>query len=132
MKIKFTIMAISLMLAGCSSVLNGSSDEINVSTNSNANCSINGQNFQAPGSVTVDRSSDDLIVNCVSSDNQAKGMTKIASSATTSAIAGNLLLGGIPGWLVDFGTGNAYNYPNLVMLPLIAKDNLATSKPSAQ
>lgn len=114
------IVGASSLLAGCSTVMNGGSDEIGVYTNEPAHCRVGNQNMVAPGSVTVGSSYKDLGVFCTSTDGTKTGTSTAKSSVTVSAIVGNIFLGGIPGWLVDFGTGNAYNYQSQVTVPMKA------------
>lgn len=119
---KVILLSAVALLSGCSSVMNGSSDDINVTTNLDATCMVGGQEFIAPGMVTVDSSGSDIMIQCKSSDGKQRGQSIVKSSVTTSALVGNIFLGGIPGYVVDFATGNAYNYPGHVSIPMRAAE----------
>lgn len=114
------VVGLSALLGGCSTVMNGGSDEVFVDTNNTqSHCRIGAQQMVAPGNITLDSSYKDLGVVCTSIRGDKTGTSTVKSSVTVSAIVGNLFLGGIPGWLVDFGTGNAYNYQSQVSVPMI-------------
>ncbi|MGL5014409.1 MAG: hypothetical protein ACRC6V_09005 [Bacteroidales bacterium] len=112
------IVGLSSMLGGCSTVMNGSSDNVTVMMNGTANCQANGKDFMAPSVITLDSSYQDVHIECDDEEGKRKGKTVVTSSVTTSAIVGNFFLGGIPGWVVDFATGNAFNYQPYVTVPM--------------
>lgn len=111
------VVGLAALLGGCSTVMNGSSDNVTVMMNGTASCSANGKDFIAPSVITLDSSHQDVHIKCEDEKGRT-GKTVVTSSVTTSAIVGNFFLGGIPGWIVDFGTGNAFNYQPYVTVPM--------------
>jgi hypothetical protein len=71
---------------------------------------------KTPGTVTIDRDYDDLMVGCKKDDYQPVNIT--VSSSTKGMAFGNILLGGVIGAGVDMGTGAAYDYPSQIINPL--------------
>lgn len=69
-----------------------------------------------PGSVTVQRSYNDLNVRC-EKDALDPGLTTVKS--TTKGMAfGNIIFGGIIGGAVDVASGAAYDYPSLITVEM--------------
>ena len=63
------IVGFSSLLSGCSTVMNGGSDDIFVDTNNvQSHCRVGSQQVVAPGSITLDSSYKDLGVVCQSID----------------------------------------------------------------
>ena len=135
---KLSVAAALLSLAGltsCASIVDGSSQSLSVETISNGNsvpqasCELSSNKgtwfVNTPGSVTVHRGYDALNVKCTK-DGYQDGIATVKSS-TKAMAAGNLLFGGVIGAGVDMGTGAAYDYPNLVQVPM----NPAASAPVA-
>ena len=112
------------LLTGCASIVNGTSQSVSVETPpvTHATCSLTnhkGKWFipETPGSVTVHRSYDDLIVQC-----QKPGylpVTQKVKSHTKAMAFGNAIFGGAIGVGVDVADGAAYNYPAQISVPLI-------------
>lgn len=109
-------------LCGCASIVSGSNQSLSVETRaeagsfSGANCRLfnnKGTWFvTSPGSTTVNRSFEDLSVQC-EKDGFEPGLLTVKS--TTKGMAfGNILFGGIIGAGVDISTGAAYDYPPLI------------------
>ncbi len=131
------ILSIALAMSGCASIVNGTQQSISVlaqkpdsSDLSGASCSFsNGKGrwfATAPGSVTVHRAYSALIVECEHSE--WVGGTEARSSTKPMAF-GNILFGGVIGAGVDIGTGAAYDYPQLITVPMTAR--VATTKDPA-
>jgi len=112
----------TLSMTGCASVVNGHTQSVSVTTRdrgeavSGAQCTlINDKGtwyVTSPGSVSVQRSFDALLVDC-----KLVGLpngTAAATSGTTAAVFGNILVGGVIGASIDIATGAAYSYPNLI------------------
>lgn len=111
-------------LAGCASVTTGQNQTLSVETpgSPEATCELSndkGKWFVAstPGSVTVNRAYGDLSVHCKSKCGKKSGNILVKSSTKGMAF-GNLIMGGIVGAAVDVGTGSAYDYPNMITVPL--------------
>ena len=73
---------------------------------------------KAPGTISINKAFSDLIVAC---HKNGKSATYTQKSSANSATYGNLLLGDIPGVLIDGGGGKGYDYKNYLMNPLSCK-----------
>jgi uncharacterized protein YceK len=121
--IKKTVALLLLVfLNGCASIINGQNQTLSVDTSPHkgASCYLvndKGKWFisDTPGSVTVLRSYEDLIVTC--EKDGLRGTTSVKSS-TKGMAAGNILFGGFIGAAVDCGTGSAYDYPSIIHVDL--------------
>lgn len=121
-------------LSACATIVEGSTDKVSVLTNPpvNANCNLvneRGNYFtqsQAPASVKKSRS--DLKVTCNDAATGANGQSTLESEVEPWDF-GNILLGGIIGLGVDWGTGAAYNYPDSVTVQMLVPQTYA---PAAQ
>jgi hypothetical protein len=69
----------------------------------------------SPGSVTVHKSTGDLAVDC-KKDNLAGNQTLVSKS--NGAVWGNVLAGGVVGYVVDRNTGAGFDYPQSVTIAL--------------
>jgi len=117
------VMLGASVLAGCSSIVEGSSQEIAVNTTPpGASCSLNrdGEKIatidKTPGSVTVEKTKNDITVICELDGYQKNDV--VNQSGTAAATFGNLLLGGAVGWAIDSATGsdNKYDSPLTIAL----------------
>lgn len=108
-----------ILLAGCSTIVSGKQQSISVTTTPPSNCKLvndKGTWFvNAPGTITVNKSYNDMNVDCKSG---SKAGTNNIKSNVDPWIFGNILLGGIIGLGVDFITGAGFNYPTPIDLPL--------------
>ena len=127
-------------LSGCASIVNGVNQPISVETRLNgeplvgAACKLSSNKgtwfVNTPGSVTVHRGFQDLVVECTKSGVPTSN-DLIASSVKGMAF-GNLLFGGLIGVAVDSGNGAAFDYPELITIdmsrhPSAAADEGATT-----
>lgn len=113
------LVIVSLLLQSCASIVSGSNQSIAFKTVDkqgklvdSANCELKNDKgtwfVKTPGSVTVNRSVENLHIDC--KKNNLKGLKSIKS--TTKGMAfGNILFGGIIGAGVDVSTGAAFDYP---------------------
>ena len=115
------------LLWGCASMVNGEDQTIQFATRNvkgdpveGVNCnwknSKNSGSFVSPAVVKVRRDYDTLHVTC-RLDGSASGRAAVTSKAS-SAMAGNLLAGGLIGAVVDHSSGTAYEYPPVVVVRL--------------
>lgn len=114
---------ISSMLTGCASIVSGHHQSVSVTTDpvKGANCVLENNKGtwyvpSTPGSVTINRSYENLNVDC-----KKKGYPKAHKSvaSSTKAIAfGNVIFGGPVGGAVDVATGAAYDYPQEIRVPI--------------
>ena len=122
-----TLIAIGMLMSfglfsGCASIVNGQNQSVSIDTPgcSPANCKLTNDKgtwfVTTPGSVTVRRAFGNMTVVC-----SKEGYVPVTSSvgSSTKAMAfGNILFGGAIGAGVDIGTGAAYDYPELIDVPL--------------
>ncbi|EKD73652.1 MAG: hypothetical protein ACD_45C00233G0003 [uncultured bacterium] len=119
----FTISMALSFLTGCASIVNGTNQSVSVNTTptKGATCSLENDKGKwyvgnTPGSVTVHRSYQDLIVDC-----EKKGYPKTVKSVaskTKGMAFGNVVFGGIIGAGVDVVDGSAYDYPTDIQIPM--------------
>lgn len=115
-----------LIASGCSSIIEGTTQEIFVSTNpSEASCDlireekVIAQIVRTPAGTTIQKTKHDLRIEC-GKDGFHKSVYYNNSDAA-GATFGNILLGGGIGWAIDSASGadNKYTSPvNLTLVPL--------------
>lgn len=109
---------------GCATLVKGNDQSVSFTTvdcekepQENVRCHItnkdNDLHVETPGTVTVEKGSDDLAVSCEVIDGTAKGDTVVVSTYE-SMNAGNILLGGGIGLIVDAASGAMWKYPGTV------------------
>jgi uncharacterized protein YceK len=132
------LMSVSILGSGCASIVSGHNQSISVETRSkqgqtvtSANCKLTNNKgtwfVTSPGSVTVSRSFEDLLINC-EKENQEPGMASVKSSTKAMAF-GNILFGGVIGAGVDVATGAAYDYPT--MITVLMGEKISVDAPAA-
>lgn len=125
------------LTSGCASIVSGQSQSVSVETGTCPEASCELQNNKGkwyigktPASVTVHRSYEDLAVVCRKGDNVSA--TTSVKSSTKGLAFGNILFGGIIGAGVDMSSGAAYEYPNVIQVPLACDSAPATETKSTQ
>ena len=127
----------TFLIAGCASIVDGEQQSLFVETRhqdaavSGAQCRLRNDKgtwfVTTPGSVTVHRSYQDMVVEC-SKAGLPTGWASIKS--TTKGMAfGNILFGGVIGAGVDIGNGAAYDYPQVIVVDM-GKTKSITSEPA--
>ncbi|HEY7978753.1 MAG TPA: TonB family protein [Rhizomicrobium sp.] len=118
------LLAVSVSLSGCASVIKGSSQTIAIATppTSGANCLLTSKEGNwpvvTPGVVKVERSKEDIVIRCTKPGWQ--DATQTIPSNFEGWTVGNLLIGGIIGIGIDAATGAINEYPhtyNVAMIP---------------
>lgn len=123
MKTDFLLLGL-VILTGCATIVKGTSQTIAISTPpvAGANCKINNGDglwyVITPGTVTVPKSNDALMMQCVKPD-YAESNGAI-NAKVEPWVLGNILIGGIIGLVVDIATGALHTYPNDYALPMYA------------
>ena len=125
------------MTSGCASIVSGSSQSVTVETDScrEATCELRNDKgkwyvTRTPGSVTIQRSYEELAVSCRKGDEISP--TASHKSTTKSMAFGNILFGGIIGAGVDIGSGAAYEYPSVIQVAFACKhDGTGVATPSS-
>lgn len=117
------VMVLMLALQGCASIVSGSTQVVSVDTPGcpGARCELSndkGKYFvqATPGTVTLGRSYNNLQVTCTRDG--ASGDPLSVASVTKGMAFGNILFGGVIGAGVDVSTGAAYDYPQLITVPM--------------
>ena len=127
-KIKIILLILSfLFLSNCASIMSDSVQAISVDTPNcrSAKCTLNNSNGvyfvqSTPGTVSVEKAYGDLTVTC---EKNGQTFTSTHKSKANVATYGNILLGGIPGALIDGGSGKGYDYPNYIVNNLSCSSN---------
>lgn len=127
------LLTISTLATGCASIVSGTNQSVSVETRNkgmqvtNANCKLSNDKgtwfVTTPGSVTVNRSFNDMAVRC-EKDGVEPGLLT-AKSSTKGMAFGNILFGGVIGAGVDISTGAAYDYPPLFLIEMGETMNVA-------
>lgn len=114
-------------VAGCSSVIEGTSQEILVNTNPpGANCQfLREGNVIAsvpatPGGVTIKKTKHDITLKCNKQGYQEA--TYLNHSGAAGATFGNIVLGGGIGWAIDSASGADNKYDGVVNMTLVPAD----------
>ena len=111
------------MLCACSTIVEGSTNNITITTNPpmTANCSLTNARGTftgvSPGPILVKKSKTDLDVSCQDPTMNATGQAKMVSDVDAWDF-GNILIGGLIGIGIDWGTGAAYKYEENVVVPM--------------
>ena len=119
---KNIVLLLTLGLGSCASIFSEKSQSISVNTGDveDATCELfNGKGryvVNSPGMLVIGQSCDDLNYICRKKGyNEIKGIIAFNHKGST---AGNLVVGGGIGYLVDIGTGAACKYPETISLPM--------------
>jgi len=124
-------LALQTLLTGCASITKDSNQPVKIEAYSKANQLVTGVkcvaknergewSVNAPGTVSVHRSGQNLEVNCEKEGEQS-GVATVISRAN-GGMFGNILFGGGIGAIVDHNKGTAYSYPDWIRV--IMGDNL--------
>jgi hypothetical protein len=111
-------------LGGCSSVIEGTSQEILVNTNpAGANCeflregNVIARVQQTPGGVTIKKTKYDITLKCSKPGYQEA--TYLNHSGAAGATFGNIILGGGIGWAIDSASGADNKYDGTVNMTMV-------------
>lgn len=136
--------AIALICAcsgGCASITGTTIQSVSVQTVDDANaevagaaCELNNNKGKwfvtSPGSATITRSNDDLIVLC-KKEPLPPGKASVVS-ATKGSMFGNILFGGGIGAIIDHNNGSAYEYPAFFQVQMGVNKAIDMTKPEGQ
>lgn len=122
---KLIVISLALSCIGCASITGSKLQPMSVQTIldnkevAGATCTLTndvGKWFvTTPGSVTVNKSTGDMAVDCRT--NSAVGQENIVSKAN-GGVWGNILAGGVVGYVVDRNTGAGFDYPSTIVVVL--------------
>jgi hypothetical protein len=122
---KFAVLGAMLALSGCASITGEKIQPLSVITVydnkevAGIGCTLSNDAgswfLTSPGSVTVHKSTGDLAIDC-----KKEGMAGNATvvSKANGGAWGNILAGGVIGYVVDRQTGAGFNYPTNVTIML--------------
>lgn len=118
------LIAISFgALTGCASIVSGTHQSVSVRTGSvtGASCSLENNKGRwyvsnTPASVVVNRSFNDLHINC-EKKGYRRSFRQVASNTKAMAF-GNAVFGGVIGAGIDMADGAAYDYPADIDIPM--------------
>ena len=132
---RFAVLTLMTLLPACATIVEGTSDNVTLSTNpQGAACTLDrsGERVGAvpttPGSVRISKSRHDLNVTCAKDGYQPA--TTTASSSFTGTTFGNILAGGLVGVAVDAASGANSRYPSEVRLDLVENPKPAEPPPA--
>lgn len=112
-----------LGLSACASIIEGSTDHINVSTSpaTQSTCSMTNSRgtvtAYTPSSAAIKKSKSDINISCSDPRTGATGQSTVVSDIEAWDF-GNILIGGLVGMGVDWYTGAAYDYPDSAVVPM--------------
>ena len=119
------LAVVSLLASGCSSIIEGTTQEVFINTNpAGAACDFlrKGQRIgrvdPTPGAATIKKTKHDIVIECMLAGYQKA--TYHNKSDVAGATFGNIVLGGGVGWAVDSAAGadNKYTSPvNITLVP---------------
>jgi len=130
----FPCLLLTLFITSCASLTTGQDQVISVETPNcpNATCRISNNEGtyyvnRTPGTITINKSGSNLNVVCgIPGENIDEAIFQ--QSNVEGLTWGNILIGGIIGAAVDFGTGAAYEYPSLITHPLDCRGDITNKK----
>lgn len=133
---RLAMLALVALLPGCATVLKGTHDTVALDTvPAGANCTVDrdgdrvGAVQATPGTIRLSKSRHDLQVTCAREGYQTA--QTVAHPRFNGATFFNLLLGGIPGFLVDAVSGANNTYPPQVRLGLAENPAAQPAAPMA-
>ena len=133
------IAAACLALAGCASIITGTSQKISIATQpTGAKCVLSRQDQPiatiepTPGAATVQKDKHDILVKR-DKDGYQTAMQYLHSGVEEGTF-GNILLGGVIGWGIDSADGADNRYPDTAMvmlMPTPGANQTSTTKSTA-
>lgn len=108
MKRKLVVLVtliVAIVFSGCATILDGKTQTINLMTSKPKTVDINGQQFSAPGIVTLQRSNKDAIVNIKECNKQL-----VLQKSVNPTFFVNILSGGAFGSTTDYSSEAMWKY----------------------
>jgi hypothetical protein len=123
---QIAVVSMLAMLTGCASLTGSKIQPISVQTMADsrevvgAGCTLEndaGKWFvTTPGSVTINKSTGDLAITCLKDKDLVGNATAVSKSNT--AVWGNIVAGGLIGYVVDRNTGAGFDYPATIAVAM--------------
>lgn len=125
--ISLSVLFSTVLLTGCASIVDGTSQTVMVNTSPTQGASCKLQNnsgtwfvHNTPGSVALHKSGRPLLITC----EKGKLLGILAQKpAMKKMVAGNAVFGGLIGAEIDSSDGAAYRYPEQIIVPLHNKSD---------
>lgn len=131
---RWLVLAVLLLASGCASIIGEDTQPVSVDTPACQKASCRLTNSQGtyfvkstPETVVINKAYSDLTIVCEKGD---KTSTSVHISQANGATFGNILLGGIPGALVDGGSGAGYDYQGYLVNGLKCTGSADQSTPA--
>lgn len=123
--ISLSALAAAMLLTGCASIVNETTHPLRLETKTSAGNMISGAdcvisndygavNAKSGSVVQIRRSSKDMDIVCKMADNPDASARLI--SRANAGLAGNILIGGGIGAIIDHNKGTAYTYPTWIQM----------------
>ncbi len=134
---RFVALLSLALLSACATMVEGTTDTVTLSsTPEGATCTLErggeriGAVASTPGSVSLSKSRNDLVVQC--SKPGYRPETKVVQSSFTGTTFGNLLLGGVVGVVVDAASGANSQYPKDIRIDMAEEPRPAAAPMAGQ
>lgn len=118
------ILGAAIGVSACSSIVEGTSQEIAISTSpSGADCALEREGITiarvnpTPGAVLIEKTKHDITIKCQKADFHES--VYFNKSDVAGATFGNILIGGGVGWIIDSASGADNKYTSPVNIPLV-------------
>jgi hypothetical protein len=139
--ISVVLVLLSALSGGCASITGTTNQSVSIQTVDAAGkevtggaCELNNHKgkwfITSPGSTTITRSNDNLLVFCKKDDFEP-GRASVVS-ATKGSMFGNIIFGGGIGAIIDHNNGAAYEYPAFFQVQMGSNRAIDMTKPEGQ
>ncbi len=100
-----SIIGFGILFSGCATILDGKTQNINLSSSTEKTVEINGQNFRAPGVITLQRDDKDAILKVEGCENDV-----LLTKSVNPTFFVNILSGGVFGSTTDYASKSMWKY----------------------
>lgn len=128
------VLAMTMSLGACATIIEGTDQPVGIiTTPPGAECTLTrdskviAQVSPTPGQVVVEKSKNDILIDCKKEGYQPVRI--VAKSSFNGTTFGNLLLGGVVGVVVDASSGANQEYPESITIPLTPLGQPAPAAP---
>ncbi len=100
-----SIAGFTMLMSGCATILDGKTQAINLTTSEPKTVYINGQEYSAPGVITLQKANKDAVLNIRECDK-----TILLTKSVSPSFFVNILSGGAFGSTTDYSTDAMWKY----------------------